>query len=305
MLNGPADQSGEFPSEPPSAQGLLAVDLGERHLAAGVVFADGSMGVRDRIVTPVREPLDALLRLLDRVLAASSDSVAPLGCAVTGPGPVDPASGEFHPVGLTRWHGLPVRRAVSERTGLPTVLEGTGRSYALSACDGGSVIGIHLGDQVDGGVVINGVLIDGGNHRAGMVGHVMVDPNGLECICGAVGCLEVYAGPQAITAQTGRDLIATPQALIDRAGIMVGRACASLAAMVDVHRIVVGGLLIEVFRDRFVEQMRAEFDERCRLSHLPDVSIRVVQQHVLAGPATVARRFLGGSTGISTPNGDE
>lgn len=300
MLNVPADgaEAHEVPS--PSATTLLAVDLGERHLAAGIVSPDGSMGVRDRVVTPQRDPLDALLRLLDRVLAAAGDAPPPVVCAVTGPGPVDSASGEFHPVGLTRWHGLPVRRSVAERTGLPTVLESAGRAYATSACEGGSVIALHLGDEVDGGVTIGGVLIDGGNQRAGMFGHLMVDAEGPQCVCGATGCLEVFAGPQSIMSQTGRELVSTPQALIDRAGIMVGRACASLAVMVDVHRIVVGGLLVEVFRDRFIEQMRSEFEARCRLSHLDEVSVRVVQQHVLAGPAAVATRMLANSVPIST-----
>ncbi len=288
----------------PTGPTLLAVDLGERHLAAGIVSADGSMGVRDRVVTPSKDPLDALLRLLDRVLAAAGEGRMPIGCAVSGPGPVDPSSGEFRPVGLTRWHGLSVRRAVAERTGLPTVLESVGRAYASAVSEGESVVAVHLGDQVDGGVVIDGVLLDGANGRAGMFGHLMVDPSGPLCVCGAVGCLEVFAGPHSIEAQTGRDLISTPLALIDRAGIMVGRACASLAAMVDVRRIVVGGLLVEVFRDRFIEHLRTEFEERCRLSHLTDSSVRVVQQHVLAGPAAIALQSLSSVTAGSTHRGE-
>ena len=268
---------------------FLAVDLGERHLAAGIVAADGTMGIRDRVVTPSRDPLDALLRLLDRVLAATPDDQRPVACAVSGPGPVDAASGEFRPIGMVRWHGLPIRKAVAECTGVTTMLESSGRAYAVAAAEGGSVLALHLGDQVDGGVVVDGALIAGANGRAGMFGHLLVEPNGPECSCGAVGCLEVFAGVQSIMAQTGRELISTPAALMDRAGIMVGRACASLAAMVDVRRIVVGGVLIEVFRDRFVDQMRAEFEERCRLSHLSDASIRVVQHHVLTGAAMVAR----------------
>jgi glucokinase len=271
---------------------VLAIDLGVRHLAVGVTGRDGGLGVRDRIVTPTREPLRALLRLIDRVMAATPETQRPTVCGVTAPGPVVEAIGEFRPLGIPTWHGVPLRREIKQLTGLDTVLESIGRAYATVAAAGGSAVALHLGDQVDGGIVVDGRLLDGATGHAGMFGHLAVEHPGAMCVCGAPGCLEAYASARTIEEQTGRDLARTPAAIVERAGIMVGRACASLAAMLDQREIVLGGPVVAVLRDAFVDAVRAEFEQRCRLSHLDGVGVRVAQFHVLSAPASIARRLL-------------
>ena len=271
---------------------VLAVDLGVRHLAVGVQGPDGVLGVRDRIVTPARDPLRGLLRLVDRVLAATPESQRPTVCGVTAPGPVIEPIGEFRPLGITTWHGVPMRRELKAVTGLETVLESIGRGYAAMAAGSGSAVALYLGDQVDGGIVVDGRLVDGATGHAGMFGHLAVESGGAPCVCGAPGCLEAYASARAIEEQTGRDLARTPAAIIERTGIMVGRACASLAAMLDQREIVVGGPVVAAYRDPFVEAVRAEFEQRCRLVHLAGVGVRIAQFHVLSAPAAVARRLL-------------
>lgn len=271
---------------------VLAVDLGVRHLAVGVQGPDGVLGVRDRIVTPAREPLRGLLRLVDRVLAATPESHRPSICGVTAPGPVVEPIGEFHPLGIPTWHGVPLRREIQRLTGLDTVLESIGRGYASVAAGEQSAVALHLGDQVDGGIVVDGRLVSGATGHAGMIGHLAVEHPGASCVCGASGCLEAYASARAIEEQTGRDLARTPPAIVERAGIMVGRACASLAAMLDQRQIVLGGPVVAAFRDPFVDAVRSEFEQRCRLTHLSGVEVRVAQFHVLAAPASVARRLL-------------
>ena len=68
--------------DPVAGDSVLAVDLGVRHLAVGVQGPDGVLGVRDRIVTPARDPLRGLLRLVDRVLGAGSDRARPAATGV-------------------------------------------------------------------------------------------------------------------------------------------------------------------------------------------------------------------------------
>jgi len=293
------DDPGPEPSsvEPEAADGpprpsVLAIDLGVRHLAVGVQGPDGELGVRDRIATPSREPLRALLRLVDRVLAATPETHRPAVCGVTAPGPVLEGIGEFRPLGITTWHGVPLRREIQRLTGLETVLESIGRAYATVAAGDGSAVALHLGDQVDGGIVVDGRLMRGATGHAGMFGHLAVEHPGAMCVCGASGCLEAYASARAIEEQTGRDLARTPPALVERAGIMVGRACASLAAMLDQREIVLGGPVVAVFRDAFVDAVRGEFEQRCRLSHLTGVGVRVAQFHVLSAPASISQRLL-------------
>lgn len=70
--------------------------------------------------------------------------------------------------------------------------------------------------------------------------------------------------------------------------MMVARACASLAAMLDIQRIRIGGVVVEAFRETFIESIRDELAERTRLSHLKQLDVGVAQLHVLAGASAVA-----------------
>ena len=57
---------------------------------------------------------------------------------------------------------------------------------------------------VGGGIVLDGRLLDGATGNAGHIGHVIVEPGGRRCACGAQGCLEAEASGTAIAAITGR-----------------------------------------------------------------------------------------------------
>jgi glucokinase len=49
-----------------------------------------------------------------------------------------------------------------------------------------------LGTGVGGGLIIDGRLVRGFFDNAAELGHIIVDPGGLPCGCGQLGCLEAY-----------------------------------------------------------------------------------------------------------------
>jgi glucokinase len=110
----------------------------------------------------------------------------------------------------------------------------------------------------------------------GQFGHILVEPDGFECWCGAVGCLTMYAGARGIHASTNRDLRRTPPAIVERTGIMVARACASIAAMLDVAEVVIGGVVPSVLGELFFDALAKELDQRSGLSHLAELRVRGV-----------------------------
>ena len=57
---------------------------------------------------------------------------------------------------------------------------------------------------IGGGIFVDGDLLDGDSGNAGHVGHLIVEPGGRRCGCGARGCLEAEASGLAIEAITGR-----------------------------------------------------------------------------------------------------
>ncbi len=282
--------------------GYLAIDLGPTRLSAGVLDAEGEVMVRDRIATPARNVWPAVTQLVRRVLAANPSDVEPRSVGLTCPGPIDRMTGSMKPVGMPIWHDFPLRRELAAVTDLPTSIDTAGRALALAELWRGEtaalppaeqhVVTLSLGDDVDGALVTGGRLVQGLTGNLGQFGHLIVEPEGTVCRCGAIGCLNAYAGAQAIETATGRELRRTPDAIIERTGIMTARACAAVAAMCDPTDIVIGGIVPSVFGERFFDALDREFEQRCGLEHLADMRVRGVGDGIgpLLAAASVARQ---------------
>ena len=264
--------------------GYLAIDLGQSRVAAAVVDADGEVVVRDRITTPARNVWPAVVQLVGRVLAANQTRVTPTVCGVTCPGPIDRGTGAMKPPGLEAWYDFPLRRELASTTGLAVCIDTAGRGLAMAelwcgeaaqlAPDQQQFATLALGDEVDGAVVADGRLLEGLTGNLGQFGHLIVEPDGTTCACGVEGCLSAYAGARGITASTGRDLRRTPPAIVERTGIMTARACASIAAMLDVADIVIGGVVPTVLGAPFFDALDTELDHRIGLDHLDHLRVR-------------------------------
>jgi glucokinase len=260
----------------------LAIDLGPSRLAAAVIGTDGDVVVRDRVATPARNVWPALTQLVGRVMAANPTDVEPTSCGVTCPGPIDRGTGAMKPVGMPMWHDFPLRRELADATGLDVAIDTAGRGLALAelwcgeaaAREAPDFATLVLGDEVDGALVVGGRLAEGLTGNLGQFGHLIVEPDGAPCVCGAAGCLTEYAGARGIEASTNRELRRTPAAIVERTGIMTGRACASLAAMLDVADIVLGGIVPSVLGEPFFDAVEKELDQRSGLSHLADLRVR-------------------------------
>ena len=281
--------------------GFLAIDLGPSRLTAGVVDQRGEVVLRDRVATPSRNVWPALTQLVRRVLAAKPADLTPIAVGLTCPGPIDHGTGSMKPVGMPTWHDFPLRRELSSITNLPVYIDTAGRGLARAELWRGDFAGVafadqnfatlSVGDEVDGALVNGGLVLTGLTDNLGQFGHLIVEPGGATCVCGAAGCLAAYASVRAIEASTGRELRRTPPARIDNVGTMIARACASLAAMLDVAEIVIGGVVPEVLGPPLFEALAKEFEVRSCLPHLGSVRVRGVssrQVGPLAAAAAVA-----------------
>jgi glucokinase len=118
---------------------------------------------------------------------------------------------------------------------------------------------------IGGGIVLDGRLLDGADGNAGHIGHVIVEPDGHECGCGARGCAEAEASGGAIARITGRPAAEAPVEVRVRTGTLVGRAIASVANLLDVRLAVVSGSVALGYGETFFGAAQAEVDARCRL----------------------------------------
>jgi len=253
----------------------LAIDVGTDRLAAGVVDETGAVVVRDRVTTPQRDVWPALHRLVRRVVAARPDDADPLeACGVSCEGPIDAVAGTVSPMHVRVWQDFELRARVADLTGLPTVLGPTGQARVLAerwrgaATDTDDVMALFLADAVEAGIISNGRLMRGRLGNAGQLGHVVVEPEGRECVCGASGCLTAYVSASAIEEETNRPLRRAPASIIERTGVMLGRAIASAVAVFDLRLVVLSGAVTSTFGPALLDAARRELAQRSRLAHL-------------------------------------
>lgn len=277
----------------------LAVDVGGTKLAAGVVDESGRILVRDRLLTPPRDVWPTLSRLILRVVAAAPSE--PVGCGVGCGGPIDPAKRTVSPLHIPSWTAFPLAAELEELLQLPIAVDTDARALAMAeAWCGGAVgvndfIGVVMGTGVGGGVVSGGQLLQGRIGNAGYIGHVVVEPDGRPCVCGGKGCLETYCSGKAIEAETGRPPQRAPAAIVERTGVMVGRALASVGALCDLKLAIVGGSVALGFGEPFFHAAQDELDKRARLpftSGFQIVPATLGPAAPLIGAAALARRAL-------------
>src|SRR5271166_5651151 len=156
---------------------------------------------------------------------------------------------------------------------------------------------------VGGGIVLDGRLLDGASGNAGHIGHVIVEPDGWECACGARGCLEAEASGTAIAAVTGAPAADAPGEVIERTGRLVGRAVATVANLLDRRLALVGGSVALGYGARFFLAAQRELDDRARIEHARGCRIELAglgEEGPLVGAAAIGWAGLAGATGAMT-----
>jgi len=284
-----------------STSGILAVDIGGTKLAAAVVTAQGDIIRRDRVATPARAPWTTLSTLIKRIQATASD-IELIACGVACGGPMKIGGTEVSPLHIPTWVDFPLQQSISELTGLTTYIDNDAKALALAegwkgaARDCANYMAVVVGTGVGGGLVVNHRLAVGRTGNAAHFGHIVVggDIVGQDlrpCRCGGTGCLEAYLSGPAVERETGRDPMYAPMNLKVRNGILLGRAVASIAAVADISRVVVGGSVALGWGDPFFEAANDELASRSKLPFTAGISIVPLglgDSSALIGAAAVA-----------------
>ncbi|MDQ1520816.1 MAG: glucokinase [Actinomycetota bacterium] len=276
---------------------VLAIDIGGTKMSAGIVTGDGAL--LERREAPTTRTLDAEELFGSLVsLVRGLDLAGVVACGVGCGGPMDRGGEHVSPVNIHAWRGFPLRRRLAEVTGLPTYVDNDAKALALgegwlgaaAGCD--NFIGMVVSTGVGGGIVLDGRLLDGVDGNAGHIGHVIVEPDGHVCGCGARGCLEAEASGTAIARITGREPKDASPDVVERTGTLVGRAVASVANLLDLRLAVVAGSVALGYGEPFFAAAQREIDERCQLDftrgRVRIVAAKLGRDAPLVGAARVA-----------------
>ena len=272
-----------------------AVDIGGTATKIGIVGEDGSVLKRAAVPTSIQgEPIgivDAVVSSLGPMLdavKAENKSISGVGISVAGF--LDAQRGAMiHNANLPALHDYPLRRVFAERFSLDCRLEVDSNAAVVAEYRYGPgrgaarLLGVTVGTGLGGGVIINGTLLQYTGECAGDLGHIIIEPKGRLCTCGARGCLEAMVNSAALSERAGgrrvRDTIASARKgdrlavdALAETGWWLGLGLASLSPVFSPDRIVVGGgiaaagdLLLDPARASYRIHATPEFRERTPL----------------------------------------
>ena len=149
-----------------------------------------------------------------------------------------------------------------------------GEFIAGAGRDAHDIFYISIGDSIGGAILFDGKLWTGASGCAGEVGHITINTEGTECVCGNTGCLETVASGRNIARRArerlNRDSTSSLSRLamnenftaadlaheatqgddfsimmIERTGKYIGTAVASIINLLSIERIILGGGVME------------------------------------------------------------
>ncbi|MFE1322107.1 ROK family protein [Kitasatospora phosalacinea] len=283
----------------PDARSALGAEIGRRELQLLRTDLTGAVVARARTpIDPDGEPgpiLDRLAAMVRELTADTADTAATaatpgtgggrvLGLGLACPGPLDTRDGILHQVtGMPRWHGLHLREAVQDRTGLPVLVEKNTTAGVLSRPGSDHRAFVYLGDGVGAGLVLGGRVQRGARTNAGEFGHQCLAPDGPPCACGARGCLEALC---LAALRTGRT---------DRAAAALALGVANLVRLLDVEEVVLGGATLLADPEPYEAAIREALAARLPDPHWQHVTLtRATALAVPQGAAALALSRLFG-----------
>jgi predicted NBD/HSP70 family sugar kinase len=269
-----------------------------------------------RPTPPDTDPAQVVAAMAELIADVLAEADVPrsrvLGLGLATPGPIDQDLGMIvAPPQLANWTRVPMKRMLSDATGLPVTLDNDATAAAVGERWSGAGRGVanfayfFLGTGIGGGLILDHQVYRGGSMNAGEFGHTSVLPDGPECYCGNRGCLETLVNPSAIVANVHRRLaerhggsvLSEPfdrdptsvdhaairvaasagdplaAAVIDEAAAHVASVAVNVANITDVDLIVLGGHGILHVEKRYGDAVASALASRPLSRHIRRVDV--------------------------------
>lgn len=313
---------------------IVGIDLGGTNIQIGIVDDKSRILARTKAKTDPDSGMEAVLdRIVKGVRAAAEDAGIEPECLVAlgigVPGPVDPSSGVVLEAVNLRWTQAPIGALLTERLGLPVVVDNDvnvavyGEARHGAGIGARHLLGCWVGTGVGGGLILNGELFYGHYFTAGEIGHVLLYPKNPpgsrsiehNCSRSAIADRLLYLmrtnrksslsavlgdkSPRiksrhiAEAYRKGDELVVE---VVDDAADRLGTALGNVTTLLSLQRIILGGGLTEALKEPFVDRVRravhrVAFPAVCKKVEV--VASRLNDDAGVIGAAILARERVG------------
>jgi predicted NBD/HSP70 family sugar kinase len=167
----------------------------------------GLVGLGGEVITRIRRATDGAIsasaaiaicaEIIDELRPDLESTYRTIGIGVAVPGLVRSSDGLVRLAPHLEWIDEPFAEMLEDATGFPVVAGNDARLGTLAESTFG--VGRDLTDflylnggasGIGGGIIASGATLTGAAGYAGELGHTLVNSSGIDCHCGAVGCLE-------------------------------------------------------------------------------------------------------------------
>lgn len=192
------------------SQPIWGIDLGGTKIEGVILHPEGISKpiLRTRIDAESFKGYDHIVHQIAKLVEMMKEQsgLQPVKIGLGTPGVLDPVLQTMKNCNSTALNGMPLKKDLEEKLGVPAVLANDANCFALAETRWGVVkekspgaqvvFGIIMGTGVGGGIVINNKVWNGKHGIAGEWGHNFLDESGGKCYCGKIGCVEtVISGP--------------------------------------------------------------------------------------------------------------
>lgn len=149
--------------------------------------------------------MDMVYELVDTVIAGCSNIV---GIGVASIGPLDAARGMIlQPKFFFSIKNVPIVEKLNAKYNLPVFLENDNQCGALAeklygiGKDYSDIVLLGVAQGIGCGIIVNNKLYGNRLRLVPEFGHISIDYNGNDCVCGNKGCIETYVGTPILLAK--------------------------------------------------------------------------------------------------------
>ncbi len=184
----------------------IGIDLGGTKIEGVALDAQGREIGRRRIDTEAAGGAQHIIARIAELYAGLVYTIddSPHTLGIGTPGAISRKTGLLKNSNTVCLNGLPLDKMLASALHHPLRMENDANCFALAeALQGagrghGLVFGVILGTGCGGGIVMDGEVRCGPQSLAGEWGHMVIDPSGDACFCGARGCVETFISGSGI-----------------------------------------------------------------------------------------------------------
>jgi len=242
----------------------IGIDLGGTKIEVAVLDSHDKIIFRERLLTEAHlgsdHIFDQIQTLYSKAVISIQNKTHSLGLGT--PGSISKNTHLLKNSNTLCLNSLPLQTLLEDKLVHDIIIENDANCFAIAEAIMGagkgypSVFGVIMGTGCGGGIVFDGKIRQGPQNIAGEWGHMVIDPQGEPCYCGANGCVESFISggglEKTIKNKTGHiisavDFFNTPLKDESLKNIKqdfykhFGQALANLINILDPDMVVLGG----------------------------------------------------------------